>query len=225
MARISKASLLQINGKVGNLVVRKMNGKTFLSLRPDEYKPTKSIKLKNSRNNFATIVKLAKIIVKNKLLVKAWSASRLKGVDAYRKIIKANLKLTENGFLSEKNIIVPPVNKSVIKDVLISEDDIQVLLSKIPISKSASQFTPLTFIVIIYLFEPINDGSSEQHFLFFSEEMLKEGRVINIRLYDSNKKFIQKYKKCIIYSSILKNNQGYSKEWYYKTFSKSYTLK
>ena len=60
MARLLKTSLGMPSGKLGDNVFRIMNGKAFISLRPEHYRPTKSEKLKAARKNFAAATSFAK---------------------------------------------------------------------------------------------------------------------------------------------------------------------
>ena len=107
MAEIKKSVLGDITGKIDNLVFRRMNGKKFVSVRPDKYKPTKSIKLKKARSKFGTVVKFAVTTNSVPELKEAWKLSREKGSNSYHKIIKANSRLFNTETLTPYNKITP----------------------------------------------------------------------------------------------------------------------
>lgn len=108
MAHINRKILGSIKGTIGDVVFRERNGKVIVFSRPKKYKKTKSQKLKNERKKFATVVKLANIIKNSTDLYSIWKASKLPGSNSYQKIIKNNLKLTDDVNLSVNNILVPP---------------------------------------------------------------------------------------------------------------------
>jgi hypothetical protein len=108
MADVNKKILGTFKGKIGDLVFRERNGKLFVFSKPKKYKKTKSIKLKNERNKFATVVQLANIIKNIPDLYLIWKNSELPGSNAYQRIIKNNLKLTNGTEISINNILFPP---------------------------------------------------------------------------------------------------------------------
>jgi hypothetical protein len=62
MARFIPGVLGTPNGKVENKVYRQMNGKTFVSNRPDSYNISQTKSAKNSRQAFGLVVQFAKLI-------------------------------------------------------------------------------------------------------------------------------------------------------------------
>lgn len=62
MAHFKNALLGEVNGRIGNFVIRKMNGKDFISVRPRHYKKSLSQSAQMIRSNFAQISKLASFI-------------------------------------------------------------------------------------------------------------------------------------------------------------------
>jgi hypothetical protein len=107
MAELIKSVLGQVNGKLNNLVFRKINGKNFISVRPKKYKPGKSKAAKEGRNNFAMTVALSKSVNSFPILKEIWFLSKAEGTDSYHKIIKYNAKLVKLGSLTTSNKITP----------------------------------------------------------------------------------------------------------------------
>ncbi|MCL4549817.1 MAG: hypothetical protein M1495_14740 [Bacteroidetes bacterium] len=93
MARLTKAVLGELSGKIGSLIVRKVNGKQFVSLRPDHYKKSKSSKAIYEKNKFSAVVKFAKTINSIPHIKNVWQKSNVQGFSTYHKILKTNLKL------------------------------------------------------------------------------------------------------------------------------------
>lgn len=121
MVRITKSFLGEAAGKMGDVVFRQMNGKTFASLRPDKYKPTKSAKLKTARKNFAVTIGFAKNINALPALREIWRVAKLPGKLPFNRIVKSNRAYAADGVLTKRNIITPEglffdVNSISIKD-------------------------------------------------------------------------------------------------------------
>lgn len=107
MAQLNTMILGEVNGKLGNLVFRQINGKTYVSNRPRNYKPTKSQTAKKVRGSFAAASKLASLVNADKTISEVWKAAKIGGNDPYHKIIKYNTRLVKEGSLTEKNKITP----------------------------------------------------------------------------------------------------------------------
>ena len=107
MAEITRSVLGHITGQLDNLVFRKMNGKSFVSVRPSKYKAGKSEAAKEGRNNFAVTVALAKSVNSVSMLKEIWTLSKAKGTNSYQKLIKNNAKLVKQGSLTTLNKITP----------------------------------------------------------------------------------------------------------------------
>ena len=130
MARLTKAVLGELSGKIGSLIVRKVNGKQFVSLRPDHYKKSKSTKAIYEKNKFSAVVKFAKTINSIPQIKNVWQKSNVHGFSAYHKILKTNLKL----FGVEKNspsfTLFPHAKNNHSVTVSITDGRISVLFDK-----------------------------------------------------------------------------------------------
>jgi hypothetical protein len=107
MAELTKSVLGQVSGQLDNLVFRKMNGKSFVSVRPKKYNASKSALAKQGRSNFAMTVKFAKEVNSFPGLKEIWSISKAEGSNSFQKIIKNNAKLLAGGALTPINRITP----------------------------------------------------------------------------------------------------------------------
>lgn len=90
MAEFGKNIFGDVNGKLGDFVFRKINGKTFVSLRPTKYKQTDSIKLKTVRTAFSILSTFSAYINSITELKKVWSLKQINGKRAYNKIYSHN---------------------------------------------------------------------------------------------------------------------------------------
>ena len=107
MARVNKAVLGFISGKLGDVVFREMNGKKFVSVSAKKYKISQSADAKEGRANFAAVVKLAKTVNSFPLLKEIWTLTKTEGTNSYHKIIKNNAKQISEGNLTAANKITP----------------------------------------------------------------------------------------------------------------------
>lgn len=94
-------------GKLKDAVVRRVNGKLFYSIRPEKYKISQSTEAKNSRSAFAVTVQFARRVASISQLAYCWKKAKVKGTSAYHRILKYNLPLTSNGFLTAENKMLP----------------------------------------------------------------------------------------------------------------------
>ena len=107
MARVNKAVLGFISGKLGDVVFREMNGKKFVSVSAKKYKISQSAEAKEGRANFAAAVKLAKTVNSIAALKEIWTSAKTDGTNSYHKIIKSNAKRVTGGNLTTANKITP----------------------------------------------------------------------------------------------------------------------
>lgn len=114
MAHFKNAFLGEVNGRIGNFVIRKMNGKDFISLRPRHYKKSQSQPSKMIRSNFAQISKLASYINSEPFLSKTWRQSAGNSKSVYHTILKTNLQRTGKEMFNTEFAIVPPCDLELI---------------------------------------------------------------------------------------------------------------
>ena len=97
----------QITGKLGNVVVRKVNGKQVVSIRPKTYKKTKSKMAKSVRSRFSVAVEFSRHINSIPQLKKVWAAANKKCFSAFNRIEKDNIPFVGELAPSLKNTITP----------------------------------------------------------------------------------------------------------------------
>ncbi len=127
MARLKSSFLFEVNGKIGDYVVRKMNGKTFISYRPGKYKISQSVQAKGARNNFSIASKFSSIINSYPFLIQAWQKSLQTNKPVYHKILKENIRFVSGSCLTVENIIVPASGLNIIKEIIFNGTVIKII--------------------------------------------------------------------------------------------------
>ncbi len=130
MARLTKSVLGELSGKIGSLIVRKVNGKQFVSLRPDHYKKSKSTKAIYEKNKFSAVVKFVKTINSIPHIKNVWQKSNVQGFSTYHKILKTNLKLFGVEKSSPNFTLFPPAKNNYSVTVSVTDGKISVLFDK-----------------------------------------------------------------------------------------------
>jgi len=108
MAKVSKNILGDIKGKAGGLVFRNINGKTFVSVRPEKYNQTKSKELLNAQSGFSKLTAFSSYVNSISELKNVWKLKQIKGTRAYNKIYSHNSKFIKENNNPEILTILPP---------------------------------------------------------------------------------------------------------------------
>jgi len=116
---IRKRGKTNLSGLAGTIEFYTKDGVTYFKTHAKKHKKSRSRKAKSGRSNFASVVKLAKDIVKVKVLKAAWSYSSLPGRNEYQKLIKYNMPMAYEGNLTIKNFITPKGQKLFISEFLV----------------------------------------------------------------------------------------------------------
>ncbi len=107
MALVNNSVLGEISGKIGNIVLRQVYGKTVAYERPPHYKAAKTPAARKTRNSFGSAVKLAKVLIADTKLNETWASAKIQGVNSNQRIIKQNIKLFDGRLLTTRNKITP----------------------------------------------------------------------------------------------------------------------
>lgn len=109
MARVNKQLLGIINGKIGNLVFRNVNGKTFVSNRPLKYNITGTEESTRVKKGFKNLIQFSSYINSIPILKDVWKSKSVRGKRAYNKIFSHNKSHVKSHEISDSLFIVPPV--------------------------------------------------------------------------------------------------------------------
>ncbi|MBU0472576.1 MAG: hypothetical protein KKF62_00275 [Bacteroidetes bacterium] len=123
MAQIGNSILGEVKGKIGTVVFRSINGKTFVSQRPSKYKTTNNPKLKNARTGFSNLSAFAAYINSIPILKKVWNLNIVKGKRAYNKIYSHNSKFIKQNDNYSILTILPAISNFEIQLGNLSKSD------------------------------------------------------------------------------------------------------
>lgn len=108
MARLKSQTLGVINGKIGNIVYRQVNGKTFASIRPTKYNVTNTEKSVKVKNGFKNLVRFSAFVNSIPILKAIWSNKKIqRGKRTYNKIFSQNKGYIKSEKITKYFTIVP----------------------------------------------------------------------------------------------------------------------
>ena len=233
MARLKGGSLGRTSGKLGNKVYRVMNGKNFVSYRPDKYNISQSKAAVSHRAKFSVMIEFAKYINSIPTIKQIWNAPRIKGTTSFNRIVMYNSKfvcdksptvnniITPSNGIVTKNIIHFPFNNfhfskeaGIIKIVMMNRNNAFVY----------NQNYTITFVLMCK--EPkrkTNKYFTLDHFeeSYSIDKNLSE---INIELNEELIGNLNKYKKIIIYFSASRKVEGRLKYTWSSSFAKEFSI-
>jgi|GEM_PF-1151377 len=238
MARLKGGIFGEITGKLDKLVVRHVKGRTVVSLRPKNYRKSKSKKAKNVRNKFAVAVEFSRYINSIPELKSIWLSAFRKCYSVFNLIEKYNIKLVENDAPSLRNIITPALitlpSKIVqnlscpypFEDFTFNSKTISAVPSKDFILENISGVSAT--IVFVFCFhtpmEKENKYFIMDHIIYPLNTSGTSAAEMSISLSPSVKKNSALYNKVRIYSAaFIKHNNKYGYK-FSQTFSKEYDL-
>ncbi len=208
---IIKNILGTITGRIGDIVVRTVNGKSVASVRPSKYNASQSSQAVFNRNRFSVTVSFAKYVNFIPLLSKVWSTARIQGVSAFNKILKCNVKLSGKEHPSECNIITPSGYTIELNEVEFEKDFISIEVCRE--IKFAETQCDYCVIIVFAFYQPLKQGIS--HFVMsHSVKQLKmpgQTSLIRISLDDNQKQFRELYSYCNIYVAEIIESQKHDK--------------
>ena len=205
MARFDPGPLGQVIGKIGNYVVRKMNGKYFISLRPDSYNASQSEKSKRSRKRFGNCVQFAKTISNLPELSAAWRSANITGSSPYHRIIKHNIKLTLDGKLSASNIITPEGLSNPFLSIQFNREFLSASLIN-NLDRIEFPFTLFKACFIIYMIASAGTITKSDSFRIISKDVdAEQTHEIKINFSADDINIFNEYKDFIIFSAAVWN--------------------
>lgn len=203
MGTINKNVLGDFKGRIGNIVVRTLNGKPVVSVRPASYKSSKSEKSKSNKNRFAVAVKFASYINAIEQLSHVWKSADIEGTLPFNRILKYNIPLSSAENLTEKNIITPPGYIISLENFVVEKDFIEVKIKTGYANKSKIIPDEICMFIIMYLSsnEKIKNKQTEFNHFLYAIKPDKNLTSYNFLIqFDSNmKRQLSNYKKCNFY--------------------------
>lgn len=122
MARAKGGIFGKITGKIGNVSVRNVNGKTIISARPQHFKVSQEPQCIETRQKFAVAIAFAQGVSCLPTLREIWKLNKGSNFSGYRAILTHNIRFISSESPSMTNLITPYGFYSPIKDVSITND-------------------------------------------------------------------------------------------------------
>ncbi|MFZ4589484.1 MAG: hypothetical protein ACOYN6_00675 [Ignavibacteria bacterium] len=226
MARAVKQPLGGVRGRVGDVIYRYMNGKSFISVYNSEVKISQSQKSIENRNKFGAAIKFAKAVNSVGDLKKVWDYSNAPGRSAYTKIFKENNHKIHPDYLSPLCSITP---QGIGYNLDSFELDTKFATVKIKIDRTHEQnlLPPYDAHFIVFLSAPIKpDLYSFTYYAFTSvrieEETPDEFQTIVSKFIGPDAQLMTLYKKATAFFAITKT--GTKPYECLNTCSKEFTL-
>jgi hypothetical protein len=226
MARAVKKPLGGVRGKVGSVIYRYMNGRTFISVHNEKYNISQTKESKNNRSKFGTTIKFSKAVNSISDLKKVWDQSIAPGRSSYTKIFKYNSQSIKPDLVSKACTITPGGIGSKIESFEFNIYDATV---KIKIDRTFGQnlLPPYNAHFVVFLNDPVNpDLHSSFNFVttsaLINSETPSEYQTIIGHFIDSSSDLISFYKKATVFFALTKTDSK-PFEWM-STSSKEFIL-
>lgn len=225
MARLTKTVFGELRGKMGNLVIRKVNGREFVSHRPVKYRKTK--KKVPARQKMQSAVQFSRTVNKSDKLKLIWGNSEIEATNSYQKLIKHTLENAEPGILTIKNKITPGGISLSFSEFLLEKGKLNVTI--INSDKETRSVTGNNFSVYIlfYFYEPIVKRIEISSLKLISKDFDEEPEdnfQFNYDVGKVNPKMLKNYKKCIVYFAMVGNKPNTKSQSYSDTIAKEFII-
>ena len=223
MARLNNSVIGEISGKMGNLVVRKMNGQEFVSQRPVKYRKTK--KKVPDRQKMQSAVQFSRTVNNSEKLKLIWGKSKIKATNSYHKLIKHTLENAEPGILTIKNKITPGGISLSSSEFLFDNGKLNIAIANRDKETRSITANNFSVYVLFYFYEPIVKRIENSSLKLISKDF-DATTENNFRFnYDAAKlipKMLKNYKKCIVYFAMVGNKPNIKTPVYSDTIAKEF---
>ncbi len=218
MAEKKPSMLGDLSGKIGDIVFKKRNGKTYISKAASNYTLSQLPAEINKRNRQRVNGKFAKQIIQNKLLKAVWDKEKAPCSTGYNKINQVNFHLCEPDRPSEKACITPGGFKLELEEITILPDRIEITPRPFDLQKKE---TSVKFIMIISLWNSRRKKDNQPEFLL-KETALTEGQKCVFTLSQEEIKVIRKFKNKTLYLAAITLNNAHTTIRHSETLSKNF---
>ena len=211
MATISGSVIGSFKGTLGDVYVRKINGKSQLIVRARSIKKNNDPKSVERRQKFTVTTKFASQVKSLPALNGIWVKLKGKMLSSHNVIFKANYHLILPERPALENIIVPEGFDPKFSSVLSAENKIAASIP--PLNAVADSKSILSFNCLVCFFEP-GYANREKYVLFASSRDYPDldftiGHDLEIAFTAEQAELSSKYYKSIVYLAlVMKNEKG-----------------
>lgn len=193
----------RVTGIIGPFVLRYHKNKLIISDRAIVYNASQSRESVENRNSFASRIKFARALYQIEALKKIWQKSDTEGTSTYHKILKQN-KFKDRQPTLAKNI-TPRGCHFITENHCSLNDQMNIVYNKDYLLRPDE-----TLVIVIVPFDPLNVKDSAIE--VFSNSISSPQSGNEIKLCEEQLQLLRRYKKYIIYSVTIRENDG-NVEW------------
>jgi len=196
MAIIKSGILGELQGSVGNITGKIVNGRNILSRKPGYRKKNNSVEALKRREKFKLSVSLGSAAGSFDILKLIWKALAPQGLNHFSYFVQSNYKMVGDGVLTNKNIITPyggfPINTG---STTITSTSLSIVVDALTDTYDFDLETEVSvkLYALVYLSNPLSDHAEKFTFipvefdsqvlqltdtLTFSKALLKADQVV-----------------------------------------------
>jgi hypothetical protein len=191
MAQLLDSTFGKVRGKIGEFVIRNMNGKTFISARPQRVRVSKDPAAVARRKRFAMAANISACLNRNELLKKVWVDS------VYKKDKKAyNLMLkhfypyvSEDDIMKDVSLTPGFGNGEIsIRSLSVKEEMMSVVINPIDLEKSFnSECKDAKFVQMVTVWKSTDKyyRSDKAKFILLESELEEIEKGETVRIYNA----------------------------------------
>jgi len=170
MAKVTDQHLGRVRGKVGDIVLKIRDGKSYVSKAPKKYKKATKIAALGNMDRFKMSVSFAKTVNASDVLRPLWLKSDFKGKTAYSKIFSANHAYSG---INHVGIFAQISPSEITMDLKALHLDVSSLNIEFNASIYFPEFFPLPYcaVTILHLSHPKNKKSAFHKFITVEEDI------------------------------------------------------
>ena len=206
MAEKKPSILGEFSGRIGNIVIKKRNGKTYASKAASKYTISQLPHEIDKRNIQTVNGKFASVINSSRLLKSIWYKEKAPCVNAYNKINKVNYHLCAPDHPTEKAQITPGGFKLEVNEINVKPDKLEITLRPIKLQKDETQ---VAYIMILSLWNPRAKRTAPFEFLM-PENYTAEAAQLTFRLNKDEAALAKKYCSKTIFLAAVTLDDTYS---------------
>ena len=202
MAQLKSQTFGVINGKVGNVVYRQVNGKTFASIRPDKYNVTNTEKSVKVKTGFKNLVKFSAYINSIPILKAVWFNKKIqRGKRTYNKIFSHNKRLIKSDNINKLFSIVPKRRNGniLIYNFTIAQNQFNFLLK---LADKMDNYNDSKFVSVLVIYNIKKGQFTYQADELITEEVLDQYNVA-IKFSDENYNSFNSNEESILFHTLV----------------------
>jgi hypothetical protein len=219
MARITHSHLGTPSGKLGNVVYKRRNKKTFSQMATEVYNETKSEKVKKNRNLFSEVTLFSNYVNKSPTIKYIWKTTKMsKGLASNIKIFVYNYPTIKSYGISFDCRILPPFLPLSKAGIAMNENELTfsfVISYNGTLHEAYNDFkAPFIITAVIRMEDPVSEKAGYKMANMRLEEKLDEGELSKDGLthftFETEKKkfkMMKDFNKIIVYPAIISLDQ------------------